>query len=167
MRRKENVEFHFWASGRAEGATRAANQPQARLCMVLCALVGAVIVHGLGSSAGAQEHIKVADVARGQAQFETRGRETVIQASHNAIINYHQFNVPAQAAVRFVQPTARSRVLNRIRSNAPSHIDGALSANGIVYLVNPAGIYFGPNSVVNVGELFAAAGNITDADFRV
>jgi len=109
--------------------------------------------------------ISVANVAAGQVQFAHSGATTIIHASNNAIINYRQFDIPAGQAVDFVQPNASSRVLNRVITNIPSQIDGALRANGVVYLVNPAGVIFGPHSVVNVGDLYAAAGHLSNANF--
>ena len=63
-----------------------------------------------------------------------------------------------------MQPSSESRVLNRVFGDA-THIDGGLYANGIVYIVNPAGIFFGPFAIVDVGGLYAAAGDISNEDF--
>lgn len=91
---------------------------------------------------------------------------TTITAPNNAIIEYSAFNVAANQTVNFVQPSATSRVLNRINSNTPSQIDGTINANGIVYLVNPAGVTFGQSSVVNAASIYAAAGSLSNSDFR-
>ncbi|MCA9299004.1 MAG: filamentous hemagglutinin N-terminal domain-containing protein, partial [Phycisphaerales bacterium] len=96
-----------------------------------------------------------ATVASGAAEFQTVGPLTSITVSDNAIINYSQFNIGLNETVQFIQPDASSRVLNRITGAGPSQIDGALLANGQVYLVNPSGVIFGPDSIVNVGTLFA------------
>jgi filamentous hemagglutinin family protein len=104
-------------------------------------------------------------VIRGSVQFDRSGSLTTIRASNGAIVNYSSFNIGAQEAVRFVQPSAASRVLNRIRSCEPTRIDGSLTANGVVYLVNPAGVIFGQGSVVDVAGLYAAAGNLSNNDF--
>ncbi|MCA8962598.1 MAG: filamentous hemagglutinin N-terminal domain-containing protein, partial [Planctomycetes bacterium] len=69
------------------------------------------------------------------------------------------------ATLRFEQPSASSRVLNRVVGSDPSAILGRLEANGIVYIVNPAGVTFGPNSVVDVAGLIAAAGRLSTDDF--
>ncbi|MFN3169027.1 MAG: filamentous hemagglutinin N-terminal domain-containing protein [Phycisphaeraceae bacterium] len=90
---------------------------------------------------------------------------TNITAPDNAIIHYASFDIAAGETVNFLQPGASARVLNRIQSATPTRIDGTLNANGIVYLVNPSGVVFGPNSVVDAAGLFAAAGSISDADF--
>jgi len=104
-------------------------------------------------------------VVRGSVQFQRAGDVTTIHASNGAIINYHSFDIARQETVRFVQPSAASRVLNRIRSSEPTHIDGALRSNGIVYLVNPAGVIFGQGAVVDAAGLYAAAAQISDPDF--
>lgn len=104
-------------------------------------------------------------VVAGSASFNQSGATTTITASNNAIIDYNSFNIPAGYTVQFVQPSSTSRVLNRVIGGNISEIFGTLQANGIVYLVNPAGIYFGPNSYIDVGGLYAAAGNMSNRDF--
>lgn len=56
-------------------------------------------------------------------------------------------------------------MLNRINDNAPSQINGTLNANGVLYFVNPAGVQFGPGSVVNAASVIAAAGNFSNTDY--
>ncbi len=104
-------------------------------------------------------------VTHGSATFQRQGGVTTITASDKTIIQYHQFNVPAGETVRFVQPNAQSRVLNRVTGGDPSRIDGTLTSNGKVYITNPAGVYFGAGALVNVGSIYAAAGSISDTDF--
>jgi filamentous hemagglutinin family protein len=104
-------------------------------------------------------------VATGQASFQRQGPVTTITAGNNAIINYRSFNILANETVQFIQPNAASRVLNRVSGDGPTSILGSLLANGNVYIANPAGIYFGKDSYVNVGGLVAAAGQISDQDF--
>src|SRR5690349_1134240 len=104
-------------------------------------------------------------VVRGTATFTRDGNTTTINAGNNAIINYNSFSIFPKETVRFVQPSASSRVLNRVTGITPSMIQGSLQANGIVYLVNPAGVYFARGSVINVGGIYAAAGHMSDSDF--
>lgn len=104
-------------------------------------------------------------VVAGNATFARQGNLTTITAANNTIINYNSFNIAVHETVRFIQPDASSRVLNRIQGAAPTHIDGSLIANGIVYIVNPAGVIFGHGSVIDVGGLHAAAASITNQDF--
>lgn len=104
-------------------------------------------------------------VVHGQATFDRSGDVTRITAADKTVINYQSFNIGANETVQFIQPDAMSRVLNRIKGADPTQIDGTLLANGRVYIVNPAGIYFGDGALVNVGQLYAAAGNISNKDF--
>lgn len=104
-------------------------------------------------------------VVHGSASFSRSGATTVIHTSHTAVINYNAFGIAPHETVRFVQPDASSRVLNRVTGALPTHIDGTLLANGRVYITNPAGVYFGDGAIVNAGAIYAAAGSITNADF--
>ncbi len=93
------------------------------------------------------------------------GTTRIEQASNRAIINWQNFDIGANHVVEFDQPSAGAAALNRVTGSNPSEIFGRLQANGIIYLVNPEGIVFGPGAMVNVGGLYAAAGHIADADF--
>lgn len=104
-------------------------------------------------------------VVRGEASFARQGRSTTITAGDRTIIEYDSFNIGRRQSVEFVQPNAGARVLNRISGADPSTIRGTLKSNGIIYIVNPAGVIFGPNSVVDVGGMYAAAATITNQDF--
>ena len=95
---------------------------------------------------------------------------TITQTTSSAIINWESFNVAAGFTVDFIQPDVNSVTLNRVIGDmsgyiTPSIIDGTITANGSVFLVNPMGILFGKGSQVNVGGLVASTLDITDADF--
>ena len=106
-----------------------------------------------------------AAVVRGQVAISQQGPNTTIRAGNDSIINYQSFNILSHETVQFVQPDSNSRVLNRVLGPVPTSILGNLLANGQVYIVNPAGIYFGHGAYVSVGGLYAAAGHIADQDF--
>lgn len=126
-------------------------------------LTAAVVVGASASVSLAAPQVN--NVAAGEVSVSQQGHTTLITASHNSIINYNQFNIAANETVRFIQPSSTSRVLNRDLSGTPSQINGQLLANGQVYLINRAGIFFGTQAIVNVGGIHAAAGNIADQDF--
>lgn len=104
-------------------------------------------------------------VSRGSASVTQNGSQTIIQAGNNAIINWQSFSIASNEAVRFIQPSSSSRVMNRVVGGQASTIMGLLQANGQVYIINPAGVFFGNTAVVNVGALYAAAGHMSDQDF--
>ena len=121
-------------------------------------LVAAACTPALAGPEGAQ-------VVRGQVDITRNGAETLIRAGNNSIINYKSFNIGANESVRFIQPSSTSRVLNRITTAAPTRIDGSITANGRVYIVNPAGVIFGNGARVDVNALYAAGGKLSNADF--
>lgn len=90
---------------------------------------------------------------------------TITQNAPTAIIDWNSFNIGASAAVYFSQAQPTWAALNRIYDGNPSLIYGNLKADGQVYLINRNGIFFGPNSQVNVHGLVASALNIKDQDF--
>ena len=103
-------------------------------------------------------------VVAGSATIKQQGNTTVIRAADGTIINFSTYNVASGETVRYIQPNSGSRVLNRVGSGV-SVIDGTITANGIVYIMNPAGIFFAKGSFVDVGKIYAGAGTITNADF--
>jgi filamentous hemagglutinin family protein len=106
-------------------------------------------------------------VTSGNATIGTSGNSTVIkQGSQQAIIQWNSFNIQSNEKTQFVQPNASSVALNRINPmQGASQINGQLSSNGQIILVNAAGIHFGSGSMVNVGSLIASTADITDANF--
>ncbi len=101
----------------------------------------------------------------GNVAFQSSQNQLTVTASNKAIINYNSFNIGSNERVNFIQPNANAVVLNRVILANPSSILGTLNANGRVFLINPAGIYFGKNSVVNANSFLATTLNITDNDF--
>jgi filamentous hemagglutinin family protein len=87
----------------------------------------------------------------GQVTITSGGtRMTIDQSSQRALIDWNSFNIGSGETVNFNQPNASAISLNRIHDMSPSQIDGALNANGQVWLVNSQGIAFGGNAQVNV-----------------
>lgn len=104
-------------------------------------------------------------VVAGSATIATNQNTTTVTAGNNSVLSWGSFNVGSTEVVQFVQPGATARVLNWIGGSTPSQIDGSLLANGQVYLVNPAGVYFGQTAVVDVGQLYAIGGSLSKEDF--
>ncbi|WP_124948357.1 two-partner secretion domain-containing protein, partial [Sulfurirhabdus autotrophica] len=91
---------------------------------------------------------------------------TINQISQSAIFNWQSFNIARDSAVVFNQPNSSATALNRIFDNNPSVIQGHLTANGQIYLVNQNGIIFGKDSQVNASSLIASSLNIEDTIFN-
>ena len=107
-----------------------------------------------------------AQVAAGQARIAQSGRTlTVTQGSDRLVTNWQSFDIAPGSTVNFVQPSASAVALNRVVGADASTIQGALNANGQVFLLNPNGILFAPSAQVNVGGLVASTLNLSDSDF--
>lgn len=81
----------------------------------------------------------------------------------NLFHSFEQFNIPNQGAVTFSGPNDLSNVISRVTGGDPSSIDGTLRSTiptADVWLMNPAGILFGPNARIDVPAGF----NVSTAD---
>ncbi|WOB06063.1 filamentous hemagglutinin N-terminal domain-containing protein [Piscinibacter gummiphilus] len=80
-------------------------------------------------------------------------------ASNRGLIEWSSFSIGSAARVTIAQPNAQSLLVNRVTGPSPSasEIHGALSANGRVMLINPAGVIFGSSAQVSAGSLVASA----------
>ncbi len=105
-------------------------------------------------------------ISEGEVQISSDRDSMTIHASDKSILEYSSFSIGAQERVTFVQPSHKAVVLNRVVGEDPSQIFGALQSNGRVFLVNPNGVYFGPDSKVDVGAIVASTLDIADADYR-
>lgn len=101
----------------------------------------------------------------GGGSFNVEGNEMTINAPDGSIFQHKAFNVYPSETVRFIQPDANSRVLNRILSMNPSVVEGSIVANGKVFFASPGGMIFGEGSAVDVGLLHVVGGNISNEDF--
>ncbi|MGD9159968.1 MAG: filamentous hemagglutinin N-terminal domain-containing protein, partial [Desulfobacteraceae bacterium] len=108
------------------------------------------------------------NIVQGVSSLENIGDNQLIihQNEKNAIIDWDSFDIGVNAWTHFEQQNNGSwKVLNRIYDQDPSLIYGKLTSDGHVYLINQNGIFFSPNSKVNVGSLVASSLNISDDDF--
>ena len=89
----------------------------------------------------------------------------VTQTAQEAIMNWNNFDIGENSAVEFIQPDATAAVLNRVSDAGGTGIMGSLTANGRVFIINPAGLLFGSGVSINVSRLVASSLDIDDADF--
>ena len=96
---------------------------------------------------------------------QSSANTTITQSSQNLAINWASFGTAAGQSVNFVQPNSSAIALNRVTGNESSVLNGSLSANGQVWILNPNGVLFGSTASVNVGGLVASTLSLSDADF--
>ena len=103
------------------------------------------------------------------ATYSTNGSQATVGLSGPAtILHWRSLDVGAGARLNFNLPTSTSRVLNKVDGGAwqnKTTIEGALNANGQVYIYNPNGILFGRGSTVNVNTLVASSLKLDDQRF--
>lgn len=102
-------------------------------------------------------------VISGQANISQQGNGLRVDTkTDRTAINWQKFSIGPDHKVHFQQPDGSSVTLNRVIGGDPSKIYGMLSSNGKLILLNPNGIWFGPDSRISSRALVAAAGRISD-----
>jgi filamentous hemagglutinin family protein len=131
-----------------------------------CVLASASILSLAVMCAAAKAQPSGGSVVAGSAQISSSGATTLInQSTPKAIINWQSFSVGQGSTVQFNQPSASAITLNRVTGTSASVIDGAIRANGQVWLLNPNGLLFGNGATINVAGLLATTSDINDQDF--
>lgn len=96
--------------------------------------------------------------------YSQPGTLTIV-ATDDAIVNYNSFDIADNEQVIFILPDSDSKILNRIIGQDATEIYGSLSANGIIFLINPNGITFEAGSSVNVAGIVASTNDLSSQDF--
>ncbi|MET3180120.1 UNVERIFIED_ORG: filamentous hemagglutinin family protein [Variovorax guangxiensis] len=105
-------------------------------------------------------------VTSGNVSFTQNGNTlNILQGTPQALVNFATFNVGANALVDIRQPGSTSALLARTVGGDPSLIYGQIKANGVLWLINPAGIMVGPGARIDVGSFIASTLNVSDSDF--
>jgi len=132
-----------------------------RFCIVKYSVISLVVASNLyGAPSGGT-------VVSGNATISQNANTTNInQSSNKAVINWQDFSIKSNETVNFNQPNSNSITLNRVIGNEKSIIDGALNANGQVWLINSNGVLFGKNAKVNTAGIVASTKDISNEDFN-
>jgi len=148
-----------WERNRASGVAAA------RTCAVLAMLCMAVGLAG-PAVAGPTDAVNPGfQIGSGNVTGLGTANVTVNQTSNLAKISWESLGNKAGEVLRYNQPSIGSVALNVVGGGDPSHFLGSVFANGSVIFINPNGVFFGPQSQVNVGGLIASSLNITDTNF--
>lgn len=127
------------------------------------AITAAMMAMSVGGIAYAMPQGEVIRSGKGEITRQDKDM-TVNQDSKRLAIDWSGFDIANDERVTFRQPDKDSVALNRVVGDAASVIDGTLSGNGHVYVINPNGVLFGKNASVDVGSLVASTARISDSD---
>ena len=127
------------------------------------AITAAMMAMSVGGIAYAMPQGEVIRSGKGEIMRQDKDM-TVNQDSKRLAIDWSGFDIANDERVTFRQPDKDSVALNRVVGDAASVIDGTLSGNGHVYVINPNGVLFGKNASVDVGSLVASTARISDSD---
>src|ERR1700709_704758 len=120
----------------------------------------------LAFAAPACAQVTGGNVVAGSATIGGSDGATIVnQASHGAIIDWQRFDVGTGQSVRFNHPDAGAMTLNRVLATDPSRIDGSITANGRIFIINPNGVLFGAGAQIQVGGLVVSTADIDNDDF--
>ena len=144
--------------GRGKGSGSKKSRLSRSLLASAVMLTGAVTAHAQLPTGG--------EIVGGTGSIATSGNSlTVTQTSDRMAANWQSFSIGQGHTVNFVQPSSSSVALNRVLGSDVSVIQGAINANGQIFLVNPNGVLFSPTAQVNVGGIVASTLNISTQDF--
>ncbi len=96
---------------------------------------------------------------------DVAGLTTITQGDMRGIVNWQDFSIGALETTRFIQPSSSAATLNRVTGGLPSSLNGTLSANGHVFLINPNGVLVGAQGRVNTAGFVASSLDVPDGEF--
>ncbi len=132
------------------------------IALSVAACFGVSATHSLANPTGGT-------VSSGSASVASSGNTLTVTNSANAIINWQSFSIGVNEITQFLQSSSGSAVLNRVvGANGvipQSVIDGVLSSNGRVFLLNQSGVVIGSTGRIDVAGFVASSLNLSDQDF--
>ena len=87
------------------------------------------------------------------------------QTTDKAIIDWREFSVGKSSVVKFQHPSSKSITLNRVMGNNKSIINGSITSNGQVWILNSNGVLIGKSGKINAHGFMATTQSISNQNF--
>lgn len=100
-------------------------------------------------------------VVKGVAKAEKSGSALTIHNSDGAILYWDNFSIGYGESIHFAQDHRASLAINKVIGDKLSRIEGILSSNGKVALINPHGIHFTATALVDTAAFIASTANLS------
>ncbi|MEB3119063.1 MAG: tetratricopeptide repeat protein, partial [Limnothrix sp.] len=133
---------------------------------LIAGIAGFLTIGSLGADSGAVWAQSIAPAADGTGTVVTpQGDRLDISGGSrssdgaNLFHSFERFNLNTQEIANFLATPDLRNILGRVVGGDPSRIDGLIQVSGgnpNLFLVNPAGLVFGPNARLNVPASFTA-----------
>ncbi|MGB7315330.1 MAG: filamentous hemagglutinin N-terminal domain-containing protein, partial [Nodosilinea sp.] len=125
--------------------------------------MGGIAILSLSSGVGQAQVTSDTTLAGENSAVTTDG--TIYQITGGAVRgsnlfhSFEQFSVPAGDTAVFVNADNIANILSRVTGGTLSDLQGTIQAGGSanLFLINPAGIVFGPNARLDIGGSFLAS----------
>ncbi|MBX7066509.1 MAG: filamentous hemagglutinin N-terminal domain-containing protein [Parachlamydiales bacterium] len=88
-----------------------------------------------------------------------------IQVSDMGVLEWEEFSIRPDECTRFIQPSSRSTVFNRVTGFKCSRIEGNLESNGNLILINHAGVLISKTAQIHSESFFASAFSLDSQAF--
>jgi len=92
--------------------------------------------------------------------------DTIVSVqSDKAVVNFQTFDVALNESVTINQISGSGNLLNNVLGGNPTQILGNLNVSGILFLINPNGIFIGNNAVIQADKIILSTLAIDMAGF--
>lgn len=99
------------------------------------------------------------------APVRTDPESWIIRSTGRSVVQWDSFSLSAREKIRFDQLGKDAAILNRVTGAYKSEIYGQILSNAPVYLINPQGVFIGPNAQIETAGFVASCLDLTDSAF--
>lgn len=106
------------------------------------------------------------EVISGSAEIKKEGVITTIKNSPDTVLNWQTFDIAKDETVHFAQENSKSTAFNKVIGEKPSDLQGKLTSNGNVFLINPNGIVIGKDAVIDTNSFIGSTLNTSNEELK-